>query len=57
MDKLQSELIKLNREIKSVEAEKQSCIEEITVQKQQIKFLHYQLQQLSNITKVHIQVK
>ena len=53
VDKLQSELVKLNREIKCVEAEKQSCIEEITAQKQQVKFLHYQLQQISNITKVY----
>ena len=53
VDKLQSELFKLKREITSVEAEKQSCIEEITVQKQQVKFLHYQLQRISNITKVY----
>ena len=53
VDKLQSELLELIRKIKSVEAEKQSCIEEVTAQKQQVKFLRYQLQQISNITEVY----
>ena len=52
MDKLQSELIKSNKETKAIEAEKQSCSEEVAVQKQKVKYLHYQLQQISNLTKV-----
>ena len=45
MDNLQSELIKSNKE-------KQLCIEELAVEKQKGKHLHYQLQQISNLTKV-----
>ena len=52
MNKLQSELVKSNKQIKALEAEKQLCVEEIVAQKQEIKLLHYQLQQISNITKV-----
>ena len=52
MDKLQTELIKSNKETKAIKAEKQSCSEEVAVQKQKVKHLHYQLQQISNLTKV-----
>ena len=52
MDNLQSELIKSNKEIKAIKAEKQLCIEELVVEKQKGKHLHYQLQQISNLTNV-----
>ena len=52
MDKLQSELIKSNKEIEAIKAEKQSFTEEVAVQKQKVKHLHYQLQQISNLAMV-----
>ena len=52
MDKLQSELIKSNEDIKALKEVKQLQEKEILVQKHEVKRLHYQLQQTSDMPMV-----